>query len=125
MTGENPADDGFDGAGRRDVETPATGAEREPGPAPVIGIGRPANEPFLLQAVEDAGQRARVNAEDPGESARRDAGSTPEDAQGDALRAREPEGGVHALGHGLQPVVERPDEAHEVEHLAEMPRRPV
>jgi hypothetical protein len=70
--------------------------------------------------VENARQRAWVYAQDPGEGAGGDPGPTAEDAEGHPLRACESDGGLHPFRERLEAVVESPDEAHEVEDLAEV-----
>ena len=42
-------------------------------------------------------------------------GMTPDDPQHEALGAGHAEGGFHTLRRALQPVLERPEQAHEVE----------
>ena len=120
--GEDARDDGLDRAGGGNVELPAAGSELEPGPPPVLRVPRPADETASLEAMENPGQRARVHPQDPGEGASRDPGPPAKDPERDSLRTREPEGRVHPFRQGLQAVVKRPDQAHEVEHFPEFLR---
>ena len=61
------------------------------------------------------GWRRRISARARGHSR-----AAPEHSERDSLGAGQAQGSLHPLGQGLEPVVERPDEPHEVEDLAEL-----
>jgi hypothetical protein len=117
MPGQNAADDGFYGMRRGHVEAAAARREFEPAPTAVRWIEGSADEPAALEPVENPRERARVKAENRRETARSHPRSAPEDPERHALRAREADRRLHPLREGLKPVVERPDEAHELEDV--------
>jgi len=119
MTGENPADDGLDGARRRQVEPAAARRELEAAAPTVRRIHRASDEPAALEPLEDSGDGTGVEPQDSREGARGHSGSAPEHSQGHPLRAGQPQGRLHPLRKRLEPMIERPDEPHEIEDLAE------
>ena len=60
--GQDACDDGLDRAWGVHVELPATGGELEEDPPLIFGVTRPLDESAALEAIKDAGQRARVHA---------------------------------------------------------------
>ena len=121
--GQDSCYDGLHGAVGRHVELSAPRGELEQRASPVCRVAGPLHETAPLETVEDPRQRARVYPKNSRESAGGDPGPASQDAQRDALRPRESEGSVHLLRERLKAVVERPDEAHEVEYLAKwLPR---
>lgn len=120
MPRENPADHGFHRSRRRDVEAAAARRELEVTATAVRRVYRPPDEPAALESLEDSRERARMETKDSRESTRRQPRRSPEHAQRHALGAGQAQRRLHSFGEGLEPVVERPDEPHEVEDLAEL-----
>jgi hypothetical protein len=83
-------------------------------------IRTPANQSLTFQALEDSGQRARVNVQQLGEMARWNSGKPADDPKDQALRAGHTEFSHHALRASLQRMIDLPDQAHEVEHRTEL-----
>ena len=109
----------FDGALGFHVEASTRLGESEEGATSVAGIGATANQRLLLEPLQDAGERARVDVEEPGKMSGRDAGEPAHDAEDEALGSGHAETRLHSLGGPLHGMIDAPNDTHEIEDLAE------
>ena len=93
------------------------------GLAPVVLAGAADDEAAVLKAAEDAGQRARVEAQDAGQLAGGRSRVVAENPHHQPLGARDAEAGLHPLGCGLRSMAHPPDDAHEPEDAVRRQRR--
>ena len=117
-TRQRAAHRGLDGTGAHTVDLAPAGGQLEARAPAVVGIGEALGQPAQLEAPKDAGHGRAVEKEQLGEPARCDAREASDQAQRDALRTGDAELELHALRAALQAVVERPQQAHEIERRA-------
>ena len=110
----------LDGARSRRVGAASLRRELEERAPRVRGVGAPDHEPALLEPLQHAGERARVDVQELGHLAGGDAGEASDHPDDEALRARDAEPRLHPLGRGLQRVIERPERPQEVEDRPEL-----
>ena len=89
-------------------------SDRRPSPGSRVLRTIPFSSRRWSTPVSVLGCSRRMSASAPAEIP----GSAAHDAQRHSLGAGEPDGGLHPLRKGLKAVVERPDQAHEVQYLA-------
>ncbi len=110
---------GLDRTLGRLVETPARRGQAEQQAAPVAWIAAAVDQTAVLETLQDPGQRTGVEVQELGERPGRDAREATDDPEHEPLGPRHPELSGHALGRTLQRVIERPDEAHEIQDVTE------
>lgn len=90
------------------IHAPPSWGERQHRSAAVRRITSSVEHAELLKPAQDPGQRAGINVHDLRELAGRHARVVPYDAKHEPLRARDPQGRVHALRRGLEAVRDCP-----------------
>ena len=117
--GEGPLHQRLDRPGCLHVETPPRGRKPENGAAAVPRILSARDQPPPFQPPEDAGEGAGVQVQDVSQLPRGDRRKPSHDANDEALGTRDPKGHRHSLRAPLQPVIDRPEQPHELERLPE------
>jgi hypothetical protein len=119
---DDAADRAFDGPGVHAVHPLPARREPEEGAAAVGGIAHPIEEAVIHQPREHAGKGARVQVEQRRQLASGHARLPPNRANHQPLGPRDAQARPHPLGPRLQGMIERPEQAHELEGVGRRAR---
>jgi hypothetical protein len=100
----------------RAADPPAPGGEMEPSPPFVDRIDRPLDQALMLEALQDAGDGALVQVQGGCDVLRSHSGPRGDHPDGEALRTRDAQLAGEPLRSPLELMVERPEEAEELEN---------
>jgi hypothetical protein len=109
-------DRGFDGPLRLHVEPTTLRGQAQERPASVRRVLLPSDHAPPFETRQDAGEGTRVKVKEIREASSRHSWRAPEDPNHEPLRARDANRPFHALRNTLERVVDRPEQAHELQH---------
>jgi hypothetical protein len=109
----------FNGSALISVDPGATCGEMENRATLIARIVRAREQPLGHQPSEHSGKCAGMDVKQCGELAGRQTGEQPDDAQHEPLRPGDAKLGRHSLGGRVQAMDERPEQAHELQHVGQ------
>jgi hypothetical protein len=115
--GDRPFDRGFHRSHGRHGQSMPSSCQIQSDASAVLGVPGPTEQSSRREALHDARQCAGVHVQRPGKSACRQTRICTDHPEHQALWPRDTEFRVHATGGSIERVIDRPHQAHELEHL--------
>jgi hypothetical protein len=119
---KSACDSGFNGAGRRRNETLRGGLRIQPDSSSISPIALASKQTFSEESLEDSRDRARMQVGDPRDLSSGETRMFRYDSNDQPLWSGNPESRLHSLGRALEPMLDVPQETHEVQNWIQVQR---
>src|SRR5581483_10318306 len=100
-------------------KTARRGLDAQPHATRVERVRRAEEEPLLGEALQDAGDRTRMEADDVGDLLRGDTRELLDDLEDESLRPRNPPPRSHHLRCALKVMLDAPEQPQEIQRVIE------
>jgi hypothetical protein len=119
---ESACDCRFNGAGRCRNEILRGGLRIQPDSSSISPIALASKQTFSEESLEDSRDRARMQVDDPRDLSSGETRTFRHDSKDQPLWSGNPESRFHSLGRALEPMLDVPQETHEVQNRIQVQR---
>ena len=112
----------FNGAGRRRHETFRRGLWIQPDASSISSIPLASKQTFSEEPLKDSSDGARVQMDDSRDFSGRETRTFRHDSKDQPLWSGNPESRFHSFGRALEPMLDVPQETHEVQNWIQVQR---